>query len=118
MVNLQYGNVDDEINNFVKETNIPIRKIKYDLTKDLDALTSLIDLCDLVVSTDSVTVKLSGAINKETWLLIPNVSTFYYQLNSTNCLWFPSIKLYRQDKRASWTNILSSMRQDLIKRYN
>ena len=118
LVNLQYGNVDDEINSFVKETNIPIRRIKYDLTKDLDALTSLIDLCDLVISTDSVTVKLSGAINKETWLLIPNVSTFYYQLNATNCLWFPSLKLYRQDKRASWTNILNTMRQDLIKRYN
>ncbi len=118
LVNLQYGNVDDEINNFVKETNIPIRKIKYDLTKDLDALTSLIDLCDLVISTDSVTVKLSGAINKETWLLIPNVSTFFYQLNSKDCLWFPSIKLYRQDKRANWTNVLNDMRQDLIKRYN
>ena len=84
----------------------------------MNTVHKLIDLCDLVISTDSVTVKLSGAINKETWLLIPNVSTFYYQLNSTNCLWFPSIKLYRQDKRASWTNILSSMRQDLIKRYN
>jgi len=118
LVNLQYGNVDDEIDNFVKETNIPIRKINYDIKKDLDALTSLIDLCDLVISTDSVTVKLSGAINKETWLLIPNVSTFFYQLNRKDCLWFPSIKLYRQDKRDSWTNILNNMRQDLIKRYN
>ncbi len=118
LVNLQYGNVDDDINNFVKETNIPIHKINYDIKKNLDALTSLIDLCDLVISTDSVTVKLSGAINKETWLLIPNVSTFYYQLNTKNCLWFPSIKLYRQDKRASWNNILNDMRQDLIKRYN
>ena len=118
LVNLQYGDVDDEINDFVKETNIPIRKINYDIKKNLDALTSLIDLCDLVISTDSVTVKLSGAINKETWLLVPNVSTFFYQLNTKDCLWFPSIKLYRQDKRDSWTNILNDMRQDLMKRYN
>ena len=118
LVNLQYGEVDDEINNFVKKTNIVIHKIKHDIKKDLDTLTSLIDLCDLVISTDSVTVRLSGAINKETWLLIPNVSTFFYQLNTINCLWNPCIKLYRQDKRADWTNILNVMRQDLIKRYN
>lgn len=118
LVNLQYGEVDDEINDFVKKTNIVIHKIKHDIKKDLDALTSLIDLCDLVISTDSVTVRLSGAINKETWLLIPNVSTFFYQLNTSNCLWSPCVKLYRQDKRADWTNILDDMRKDLIKRYN
>ena len=118
LVNLQYGEVDDEINDFVKKTNIVIHKIKHDIKKDLDALTSLIDLCDLVISTDSVTVRLSGAINKESWLLIPNVSTFFYQLDTSNCLWSPCVKLYRQDKRADWTNILNNMRQDLIKRYN
>ena len=118
MINLQYGEVNDEISDFVKESNMPIRKIKYDIKNNLDALTSLIDLCDLVICTDSVTVRLSGAINKETWLLIPKVSTFFYLQDRSDCLWSPCIKLYRQDKRANWSNILNNMRQDLIKRYN
>ncbi len=118
LINLQYGEVNDEISDFVKETNIPIRKIKYDIKNNLDALTSLIDLCDLVISTDSVTVRLSGAINKETWLLIPSVSTFFYLQDRSNCVWSPCVKLYRQDKRTNWSNILNNMRQDLIKRYN
>ena len=118
LVNLQYGEVNDEISDFVKEANIPIRKIKYDIKNNLDALTSLIDLCDLVISTDSVTVRLSGALNKETWLLIPSVSTFFYLQDRSDCVWSPCVKLYRQDKRASWSNILNNMRQDLIKRYN
>ncbi len=118
LINLQYGEVNDEISDFVKETNIPIRKIKYDIKNNLDALTSLIDLCDLVISTDSVTVRLSGAINKETWLLIPSVSTFFYLQDRSDCVWSPCVKLYRQDKRTNWSNILNNMRQDLIKRYN
>ena len=53
--------------NLIKK-QILIHKIKFDIKKDLDAL-CLIDLCDLVISTDNVTVRLSGSINKETWII-------------------------------------------------
>ena len=111
--------MDDEINRFVKATKIPILNNKsFDLKKDLDALTCLIDLCDLVVSTDNVTVRLSGAINKDTWLILPHIPLFFYLLNRSDCLWYPSLKLYRQDKRASWSSVLAELRKDLLNRYN
>ena len=118
LLNLQYGDVDDEINKFVRATQIPILNTKsFDLKKDLDALTCLIDLCDLVISTDNVTVRLSGAINKDTWLILPDIPLFFYLLNRSSCLWYPSLKLYRQDKRADWSSVLSELRKDLLNRY-
>ena len=118
MVNLQYGDVQSEINEFIKKTNIPIIQVKsLDNREDLDGLVALIDLCDLIVSTDNVTIQLSGSINKETWALIPHVPHFFYQLNRSDCIWYPSITLYRQQKRADWTGILAKMKKELIKRY-
>lgn len=118
LVNLQYGDVQKEINEFVKKTNIPIIQVKsLDNREDLDGLVALIDLCDLIVSTDNVTIQLSGSINKETWALIPHVPHFFYQLNRSDCIWYPSITLYRQQKRADWTGILTKMKKELIKRY-
>ena len=119
LVNLQYGDVDEEINNFINDTKIPIKNYKlFDIKNDFDSLLSLIDLCDLVISTDNVTIRLSGSINKETWVMLPNVSQFFYLLDRSDCLWFPSLKLYRQDKRADWTGMLSKIRNDLLKRYS
>ena len=119
LMNLQYGDVDEEINKFINDTKIPIINLKsFDKKNNFDSLLSLIDLCDLVISTDNVTIRLSGSINKETWVMLPNVSQFFYLLDRSDCLWFPSLKLYRQDKRADWSNMLSKIRNDLLKRYS
>jgi len=119
LVNLQYGDVDEEINNFINDTKIPIKNYKlFDIKNDFESLLSLIDLCDLIISTDNTTIRLSGSINKETWVMLPDVSQFFYLLERSDCLWFPSLKLYRQDKRADWTGMLSKIRNDLLKRYS
>ena len=119
LINLQYGDVEEEITKFVHKTKIPIIDIKsFNIKDNLDALTSLIDLCDLVISTDNITIRLSGSINKETWVMLPSVPQFFYLLDRSDCLWYPSLKLYRQDIRANWSGMLSKIRNDLLKRYN
>ena len=119
LLNLQYGDVDDEINKFVKDTKIPIVNIKsFDIKNDLDSLVCLIDLCDLVISTDNITIRLAGSINKETWVMLPKVPQFFYLLDRSDCVWLPSLKLYRQDKRSNWSNMLLEIKNDLLKRYN
>ena len=119
LLNLQYGDVDDEIDKFVKNTKIPVINIKsFDIKEDLDSLLCLIDLCDLVISTDNITIRLAGSINKETWTMLPQVPQFFYMVDRSDCLWLPSLKLYRQDKRSNWSNMLLEIKNDLLKRYN
>ena len=119
LVNLQYGDVDKEIREFKKKTGIEVLQCgSVDNRDDLDGLAALIEVCDLVVSTSNVTIHLAGALGKETWVLLPYVTHFWWLLDRTDSIWYPSLKLYRQKKFGDWEAITSSLRQDLVKNFN
>ena len=114
LVNLQYGDIEDEIREFKQETGIEvIQCASVDNREDLDGLAALIEACDLVVSTSNVTVHLAGALAKETWVLLPYVAIFYWLLERTDSVWYPSLTLYRQPKLNDWESVYISMRKDL-----
>ena len=119
LVNLQYGDVDQEIREFKKETGIEVLQCgSVDNRDDLDGLAALIEMCDLVVSTSNVTIHLAGALGKETWVLLPYVANFWWLLDRTDSIWYPSLKLYRQKKFGDWKAITLDLRQDLVKSFN
>ena len=77
LLNLQYGDVNEEIKEFTKTTGIEVLQCKsVNNREDLDGLAALIENCDLVVSTSNVTIHLAGALGKETWVLLPYVANF------------------------------------------
>ena len=118
LVNLQYGDVNKEINEFEEETGIKIVQCgSVDNREDLDGLAALIEACDLVVSTSNVTIHLAGALGKDTWVLLPFVTNFWWLLNRDDSVWYPSIKIYRQKKFQDWTSIPGSLRNDLSKKF-
>ena len=118
LVNLQYGDVDEEIREFTRSTGINILQCSsVDNRDDLDGLAALIELCDLVVSTSNVTIHLAGALGKETWVLLPFVSASWWLLDREDSVWYPSIRLYRQSSFRSWADPLLAIRNDLQKQY-
>ena len=118
LVNLQYGDVDKEIREFKKETGIEVLQCaSVDNRNDLDGLAALIEVCDLVVSTSNVTIHLAGALGKETWVLLPYVSNFWWLLDRTDSIWYPSLKLYRQKKFGKWDSITLDLKQDLMNKF-
>ena len=91
LVNLQYGDVDKEIKEFTRATGIEILQCQsVDNREDLDGLAALIEACDLIVSTSNVTIHLAGALGKETWVLLPYVANFWWLLNRTDSIWYPT----------------------------
>ena len=99
LLNLQYGDVDKEIKEFKEKTGIEVLQCRsVDNREDLDGLASLIEICDLVISTSNVTIHLAGALAKETWVLLPYVANFWWFIDRTDSLWYPTLKLYRQKK--------------------
>ena len=114
LVNLQYGDVNKEINEFEEETGIKIVQCgSVDNREDLDGLAALIEACDLVVSTSNVTIHLAGALGKDTWVLLPFVSSFWWLLNRDDSVWYPSIKIYRQKKFGDWKFAINFLRNEL-----
>jgi ADP-heptose:LPS heptosyltransferase len=67
LVNLQYGDVKEELEQLKREHGIEILQCtEIDNTNDLDGLAALIEACDKVETVDNTTVHLAGAIGKET----------------------------------------------------
>ena len=118
LLNLQYGDVDNEIKEFTKSTGIEVLQCgSVDNREDLDGLAALIELCDLVVSTSNVTVHLAGALGKETWVLLPYVANFWWLLDRTDSIWYPTLKLYRQKKFQDWSTIPLDVKRDLERKF-
>mgnify|MGYP000543836742 CR=1 FL=1 len=114
LLNLQYGDVDNEIKEFTNSMGIEVLQCSsVDNREDLDGLAALIELCDLVVSTSNVTIHLAGALGKETWVLLPYVANFWWLLDRTDSIWYPTLKLYRQNSFANWGHTLSTVNRDL-----
>ena len=118
LVNLQYGDVDDEIREFRQATGIDVVQCaSVDNREDLDGLAALIEACDLVVSTSNVTVHLAGALAKETWVLLRYSSIYYWLVDRTDSIWYPSLSLYRQPTLDDWDSVYGTIRKDLEKRF-
>ena len=119
LLNLQYGEVDEEIKAFEKDTGIEIIQCSsVDNREDLDGLAALIELCDLVVSTSNVTIHLAGALGKNTWVLLPYVANFWWLLERTDSVWYPSLTLYRQKTLKDWDSVALDLKEDLKKKFN
>ena len=111
LVNLQYGDVEDEIREFKEATGIEVVQCaSVDNREDLDGLAALIEVCDLVVSIPNVTVHLAGALARDLGT-VALCSNFWWLIERTDSIWYPSSTLYRQPKLDDWDSVYASIRK-------
>jgi Tfp pilus assembly protein PilF len=111
-INLQYGNVSNELREFSLKYGVVVHEIpNIDIYNDIDGLVALVDACDLVVTTSNVTAHIAGSINKETCLIAPKVlgSIWYWHEFDENSIWYPSIKIFRQSKFYELTSSVNAI---------
>ena len=80
----------------------------------LDNTAGLIEAMDLVISVDTGIVQLCGALGKKFWNLLPYTSDHRWMLKRNDSPWFPTAKLYRQEKKNDWDKVISKVKKDLI----
>jgi ADP-heptose:LPS heptosyltransferase len=113
LVNLQYGDVQSEIEALNQFHQISINSFssidKYD---DIDSLVALIDSCSYVVTTSNTTAHLSGALGKETLLLLPfSVGKFWYWHHQEGrSIWYPSVKIFQQKQDGDWSEPIKQLK--------
>ena len=112
-VNLQYGDVKEEIDLIKSKYNIEIQEIDtIDKFNNIDDLAALIDSCDSIVSIENITAYLAGALGKECKLILSNTDSCYNSYEDSNSIWFPSIKLYTQENFKNKITILKKIKLD------
>lgn len=87
-----------------------------DLTNDIadfaDAA-ALVENLDLVITVDTATAHLAGALGKPVWTLLPFVPDWRWMLDRTDSPWYPTMRLFRQSARGDWTGSVNAVAESL-----
>jgi ADP-heptose:LPS heptosyltransferase len=114
-INLQYGDTEKEIDEIKNELGIEIFQSSINNYDDMAGLSALIDICDVIISIDNTTAHLAGALGKNTKIMLPFNPDFRWMLDRDDSPWYPSVKLYRQEKYGDWGAVFEKLRVDLEK---
>lgn len=115
-VSLQYGDCDDELQTFRQNTGLDIiHDSEIDTSGDMDSFTAQVAAMDLIISVSNTTVHFAGALGKPVWAMVPKGpgAHWYWFLDRTDSVWYPSLQLFRQPKRSAWDQPLSEVANQL-----
>jgi Tfp pilus assembly protein PilF len=81
--------------------------------KDFTDTAAFIDNLDLVISVDTSTAHLAGAMGKPVWLLNRFDSCWRWPLGQTDSAWYPSMRVFKQVVQGHWQPIVDEVAQSL-----
>ncbi len=112
-VNLQYGNVENELNILNKIYGIKILNLKnIDNFKNVYSFFNLLNSCDFVITIDNSTAHFSGASGKPTFLLTPKGKGRHWTWchKNTKSLWYRSVEVFEQIEFDNWDKAIDKLR--------
>ena len=113
-INLQYGDVKEELEQFQQQTNLMIyQDEEIDSLRNLDDFAAQVSALDLVISTSNTTVHMAGALGKQVWTLLPYIPDWRWMLNREDTPWYPSMRLFRQNETGDWSGVFSQVKSEL-----
>jgi len=100
-----------------KELNqVPGNTLEINLGPELDDFTDtagLIANLDLVISVDTSVAHLVGAMGKPVWVLLPFVPDWRWMLSRSDSPWYPTMRLFRQNRRNDWGGVIEQVVHEL-----
>ncbi|MFC4278814.1 tetratricopeptide repeat protein [Achromobacter aloeverae] len=84
-----------------------------DALRDFSETAALMANLDSVITVDTATVHLAGALGIPTILLLPAMPDWRWQLNREDTPWYPSVSLRRKTAGSDWIEVLQELRDKL-----
>jgi len=84
---------------------------------DFADLAGFIENLDLVISVDTSVAHLAGAMAKPVWTLVGFVPDFRWLRNRLDSPWYPTMRLFRQEKGEKWTAVVARIANELRARF-
>lgn len=91
----------------------------HDFTKDLNDFSdtaAMLENLDLIISVDTSTAHLAGALGKEVWVLNRFDGCWRWMLGRTDSPWYPHLTLFRQPRPGDWESVIASVRNLLAEK--
>ena len=62
---------------------------------------------------DRSVAHLAAALGQTTWILLPHVPDWRWQMQGSQSPWYDAVRLYRQGEDSGWPALLQSVSEDL-----
>ncbi|MBV9556489.1 MAG: hypothetical protein JO254_05380, partial [Pseudolabrys sp.] len=81
---------------------------------DLSASAAILSQLDVLVTVDTAPAHLAGALGRRVCTLLPAIGTDWrWGREGPATFWYPSMRLYRQDRAGDWSGPVSALANDL-----
>lgn len=81
-----------------------------DAQTDFAETAALVAQLDLVICVDTSVAHLAGAMGKPVWLLLPFAPDWRWMLEREDSPWYPTMRLFRQQRPGDWDAVLENVR--------
>jgi len=81
--------------------------------KSFDDTAALLQSMDLVITVCTSAAHLAGSLGVQTWVLLDVNPHWVWMTERSDSPWYPSIRLYRQQKHGQWAPVLEQVARDL-----
>lgn len=84
------------------------------LLADFADTAGFVDNLDLVITVDTSTAHLAGALGRPVWILNRFDTCWRWLLQREDSPWYPTVRLYRQTSPGDWDTVIERVRSDLF----
>ena len=74
---------------------------------------ALIQNLDLLISVDTMSAHLAGALGKPVWLLLPFCADWRWMLHRSDSPWYPTMRIFRQPLPGDWDSVIAKIAREL-----
>lgn len=106
-VNLQYGDVQDQLDQVAQDVGVRIHDDgEIDQIRDMDGFLAQIAALDAVVSISNVTAHAAGAVGTPALVLLSANPLWVWFHDRADSPWYPQTRLLRQQRLGEWPPVL------------
>jgi ADP-heptose:LPS heptosyltransferase len=82
---------------------------------DIHQLATRVMTLDLVITVDTMTAHLAGALGRPVWTLLPAACDWRWMEDRDDSPWYPSMRLFRQRQAGHWQEVLDNIIAELTR---
>ena len=113
LVSIQKGPTEGQAAN--PPGGFPLLNLSPDIGDFADTAAIMAGL-DLVVCVDTSVAHLAGALGVPVWVMVPFAPDWRWMLDRDDSPWYPTMRLFRQDRPGSWDNAMDRLEHALRER--
>jgi tetratricopeptide (TPR) repeat protein len=84
-----------------------------DLLNDFSDTAALMECLDLIISVDTSSAHLAGALGRPVWILNRYDSCWRWLRGRSDSPWYPTAKIYQQNTPGDWIGVIEDVKVDL-----